>query len=370
MSNNFYPGDPKATWRGVTVCTDMVPALDALAKATGKGIYCRPIPGFGSYQSGRTASGTIAIRGGHIDFDLESVPESLWDDFETTARKMGWLAVRRYRRWYSTSRGRWLTGDWQNHLHCTRFGDPHLSPLAISQQNAMLSGMNGLANDPDPDKGYRGAEFGQTFADYLKRITGTVTSVGLSVVVAGVQKAAGVGADGSWGPQTEGALEKVRKAGGPKAAVQAVQKALGQTADGVWGPKTEAAYQKVRSQTYGPAKPPKTTAQKVRDIQAALRVTVDGNLGNQTYWAVWRLSAVSRDGKKGWDGLSASSRKNLQANVGVKDDGVWGPKTAAAIPAAVGGVQQALGINIDRVWTDNDEGAVFGALVKQVGYKP
>ena len=376
--NSFYPNDPKTTWRGVTVCTDMVPALDALAKAVGDGIYVRPISGFGSYQSGSTASGTIAIRGGHIDFDLESVPSSKWEFFETKARQMGWNAVRRYRKWYSKSRGRWLTGSWQNHLHCTRFGDPHLSPLAISQQRAMLAGMNGLANDNDPLTGYRGTLFGQTFEQYLKRVAGTVISVGLTVVVAGVQRASGVTADGSWGPVTEAALEKVRKAKGPKSAVVAIQKALDTTPDGVWGPKTEAAYQKVRVQVYGPAKPAKTTPQKVRELQSALRITADGVLGRQTYDHVMWLALTSMYDAKWWNKRATATRREIQRSIGFTGkyiDGNLGPLTRRNVQWAVGGVQNALGItgarkNTPRKWRSDVEGPAFTALMKSAGYTP
>lgn len=90
---------------------------------------------------------------------------------------------------------------------------------------------------------------------------------------------------------------------------------------------------------------------KVRGIQHALRLTVDGELGAETYWAVWRLSLASREGRAGFYKLNPTARRDLQANIGAKADGVWlvkGSEMPEKLRAAVGGVQRAMGLDIDR----------------------
>ena len=128
-----YESDPKTNWRGVTVCTCMKAPLDELAKISGSAIYVQPIPRFGSYQDGTTASGNIALRGGHIDLNLETMSQAQALTLEALARKVGFYADIRYRKWYSPKLGRWLTASWQKHLHMVLKGDVHLWDLAKAQ---------------------------------------------------------------------------------------------------------------------------------------------------------------------------------------------------------------------------------------------
>lgn len=258
--NNLYPKDPKTTWRGDTICTDMKAPLEELARISGSDIYVRPIPGFGSYQSGTTASGHIAIRGGHVDLDLTRLSQAQALRLETLARKSGWYADIRYPKWYSRGLRRWMYAKWQKHLHMTLIGDPHLSPEARGQQWQVIhNDADGMSATPDPDDGYRGAFFGRTFAQYRKRIAG----IAPASVVKALQKAVGLKADGWWGPVTEAALQKVRAAKAPQATVVRIQTALDTVPDGHWGPVTEASYQALRAKTYRHAKalpPAKTPA--------------------------------------------------------------------------------------------------------------
>jgi hypothetical protein len=115
-------------------------------------------------------------------------------------------------------------------------------------------------------------------------------------------------------------------------------------------------------------------AERIKGIQRSLRLTVDGKLGPQTYAAVWRLSKASRDGRKGFLSMSLTDRKALQKNIGCKFvDGGWiwaGSEMPKRLSDAMGGWQSAMGLPIDRVWTDAVEGKQFGALMARVGYKP
>lgn len=166
--------------------------LDELARVSGSDIYVRPIPGFGSYQSGSTASGRIAIRGGHVDLDLTRLSQAQALRLETLAR---------------------CHGD-----------------------------ADGMSATPDRDDGYRGRHFGHTFAQYLRRVAG----VGLPAIVKRLQRAVGVKANGDWGPVTEKALQKVRAAKGPLDVVIAIQRALDTVPDGSWARVTETSYQAMR----------------------------------------------------------------------------------------------------------------------------
>lgn len=247
--NHLYPQDPKCAWRGDTICADMKAPLDELARVSGSDIYVRPIPGFGSYQSGSTASGRIAIRGGHVDLDLTRLSQAQALRLETLARTSGWYADIRYPKWYSPGLRRWMTATWQKHLHMTLIGDPHLSTEAAGQQRQVIQhDADGMSATPDRDDGYRGRHFGHTFAQYLRRMAG----IGLPGIVKRLQLAVGVKADGDWGPVTEKALQKVRAAKGPAQAVIGIQRALDTVPDGSWARVTEASYQAMRTRCRRP----------------------------------------------------------------------------------------------------------------------
>src|SRR5262249_4173590 len=81
LSPRRYPSRPRrlrrmggspspVLFRGVMVCPCMVEPLEELVRLTGSGFKVSPIPGFGSYQDGSSASGSTATGGGHIDIYL------------------------------------------------------------------------------------------------------------------------------------------------------------------------------------------------------------------------------------------------------------------------------------------------------------
>ena len=69
-----------------------------------------------------------------------------------------------------------------------------------------------------------------------------------------------------------------------------------------------------------------------------------------------------------------ADRKQLQRDIGCKwVDGKWsrvGSEMPGRLRDAVGGVQRAMGIPIDRVWTDAVEGVQFKRLYTAAGFKP
>lgn len=78
---------------------------------------------------------------------------------------------------------------------------------------------------------------------------------------------------------------------------------------------------------------------QTRLVQNAVHVTPDGSWGDITLAAG---NAVIR--------RSLGDIAYLQARVGVKQDGVWGPVSEAARVAAVGQIQQAIRVKVDGAW--------------------
>ena len=123
-------------------------------------------------------------------------------------------------------------------------------------------------------------------------------------------------------------LVKRGSQGHPVPALQYLLRARGHpvTVDGIFGPKTEAA---------------------VEGFQTADQIMVDGVVGQQTWGA---LIIVVASGSTG-DAVRAVQEefqfRNLSGDPaqGLAVDGVFGPKTRAAVRA----FQQALGITVDGI---------------------
>jgi peptidoglycan hydrolase-like protein with peptidoglycan-binding domain len=123
-------------------------------------------------------------------------------------------------------------------------------------------------------------------------------------------------------------LVKRGSQGHPVPALQYLLRARGHpvTVDGIFGPKTEAA---------------------VQDFQSADPIAVDGIVGPQTWGA---LIVVVASGSTG-DAVRAVQEEFQSRNLsgdpgrGLAVDGVFGPKTRAAVRA----FQQALGITVDGI---------------------
>jgi peptidoglycan hydrolase-like protein with peptidoglycan-binding domain len=123
-------------------------------------------------------------------------------------------------------------------------------------------------------------------------------------------------------------LVKRGSQGHPVPALQHLLRARGHpvTADGIFGPKTEAA---------------------VRGFQTADRITVDGIVGPQTWDALIIVVANGSTGDAVRGVQEEFQFRNLSSDPGqgLAVDGVFGPKTRAAVR----GFQQALGITVDGI---------------------
>lgn len=287
-----------ATWRGLsptaplmTVCTCMSAPLNELQRLFTERAKARGIPnvvftgikGFGSYQSGTTATGAIGTGGGHIDLNLENLSSAQRLLAEAIAREIGWYADIRAPKWWSAYWGKWLYASWQWHLHMLLKKCPHLSAAALAQiAEWQVQGENGLAGD-DKDDGPR-TFVNRTWAAYLA-IKNAVVSIAEATAIASkvklLQAAVRQVQDGKWGPVTDAALYRtwvVRKEGAAKfkayslANRKAMQGSWGTTPDGIWGPKTAAA-----------------NLAAVKKMQSALGVVIDGVWGSQSYWAFVNL---------------------------------------------------------------------------------
>ena len=157
-------------WRGVRICACMKAPLDELARITGDDFKVTPIPGFGSYQDGTTASGSTATGGGHIDISLTGYSTAQKLRAEALARMIGFYADIREPKWYSPYFGKWLTASWQSHLHMLLKSCTHLSTGAKTQLAEWYEGENGLAGD-DKDDGPR-QYLRQTWSQYPSGLGG------------------------------------------------------------------------------------------------------------------------------------------------------------------------------------------------------
>ncbi|NUP03551.1 MAG: hypothetical protein HOW59_37075 [Nonomuraea sp.] len=183
------------TWKGndpnapvMTVCTHMPAMLDELGrlvtieckKAGVPDFYIKGIKGFGSFRSNAASAGTD--NGAHIDLDFSGLTDAQRKIGEACARRIGFYADIRLKRWWSAWFGRWLTATWAPHCHMLPVGDPHLSPAAVAQiREWIVEGENGLAGN-DKDDGPR-TFVGRTWSAYLS-IKNAVVNVGKAVVSA------------------------------------------------------------------------------------------------------------------------------------------------------------------------------------------
>lgn len=160
----------RTTWRKVAICDCMTAPLDELAKTSGRDILVSPIPGFGSFQQGATASAGTGSGGGHIDVYLTQLNQEQKLRLEGLARQIGFYADIRDKKWWSPTRRKWLQANWANHLHLVLKSCTHLSPEAKSQLQDWYAGGNGLVGN-DPDDGDR-RFLRQTWPQYLARKSG------------------------------------------------------------------------------------------------------------------------------------------------------------------------------------------------------
>lgn len=176
------------------------------------------------------------------------------------------------------------------------------------------------------------------------------------------QKELGVKVDGIWGPETQAAYIRQAASAGipgskgtgsysaPKGVdsvgqIKQIQKQLGVKIDGIWGKNTqaawEAAYPTVSNQTSNYVVKGYTTpvgvnsAAAVRNIQKDLGVAQDGIWGAKTQ-AAWnaKQEAPSDYVLNGYSTPkyvnSSEEVKRIQRSLNVEADGIWGPKTQAA----------------------------------------
>ncbi|MGE3795970.1 MAG: peptidoglycan-binding protein [Dehalococcoidia bacterium] len=81
---------------------------------------------------------------------------------------------------------------------------------------------------------------------------------------------------------------------------------------------------------------------RVRAVQAAVRVTVDGDWGPATDRAV----SLVRDAARG----RLHDIRDTQRAIGARADGLWGPQSRAALDTTVRALQRAWGVTVDGEW--------------------
>lgn len=172
--------------------------------------------------------------------------------------------------------------------------------------------------------------------------------------VSQVQAFLGVPADGVFGPVT-------------KAAVVAYQRALGLAADGIVGAQTWAAIAAGRRPAAPP--PPKSSprnAEQTKATQRALQgAAVDGFWGDDTELRVNLVRAALNGHFPGANGRGgAQGVKDAQWICYASADGIWGPKSAAALKATVKKLQAAWGVSADGVWGPKTEAAWAAARAR------
>jgi len=127
------------------------------------------IPYFGSWQDGTTASGNIALEGGHIDINLVGYTDAERKLLEAIYREVGFYADIRLVKIWSAKLGKWFTFKWQTHLHMVLKDCPHRSSLAKAQvYQWQVNAADGLAATPDLDDGPR-TYVKQTWAQYVAK---------------------------------------------------------------------------------------------------------------------------------------------------------------------------------------------------------
>lgn len=137
-----------ATWRGVTVCAHSVPYYEQFARETGS-YLCTPIPGFGSYVVGKTASNGTSAGGGHVDFysNRTRLAAAGLTPAELTAIARRTIGLAYDRPKLIDAQGNTVWGD---HLHTEDPRCPNLSTEAARQFPRLEDGRSNLAsNGPD-----------------------------------------------------------------------------------------------------------------------------------------------------------------------------------------------------------------------------
>lgn len=124
--------------------------------------------------------------------------------------------------------------------------------------------------------------------------------------------------DGLWGPKTN-------------AGVRWYQKKLGVSSDGLWGPKTEAAHKKKGGGSSGGSKVSVPSGSPL--IRRGSKGSRVKSLQRALVAAGERLPRFGADGDFGAE--TESALRNFQRRKGLGVDGIYGPKSAAALRKSV-----------------------------------
>lgn len=169
-------------------------------------------------------------------------------------------------------------------------------------------------------------------------------------LVSRVQSFLGIPADGIFGAQTH-------------AAVVAYQRALGLTPDGIVGAQTWAAINAGRRPAAGPS--PRNAAQTVATQKALQGAKQDGYWGDDTDMRVNLVRAAINGHFPGGSGAGGvQGVKDAQWVVWAAADGIWGPKSAAALKATIAKLQAAWGVAADGIWGPKTEAAYVAARTR------
>lgn len=125
---------------------------------------------------------------------------------------------------------------------------------------------------------------------------------------------------------------------------------------------TRFDWKRITDETPDPTDPPKTTKTPnpamVRRVQRTLEVDVDGQWGKLTDIRAQRMRTASR-AKAGWpkNTRHAFSVTNVQIIIDTPADGIWGPKSQAALVKWIKSFQAALGLTVDGQWGPKTDAA-------------
>ena len=123
---------------------------------------------------------------------------------------------------------------------------------------------------------------------------------------------------------------------------------------------TEAQVAAAAARLTGTPAPPAIPAKPVRNVaetiatQKAVRAKADGDWGDDTDNRVNLVRAA----------LNGRHDAVVQGVIGTKTDGIWGPKSKAALVATVKALQRAWGTNPDGIWGAKTEAAWVAARTR------